>query len=104
MGRFFVDTGTGEVATLDQLRSIGIEEPSKPWHPIQGPIDASTLWQAVMVKQERGVFIGTMTLRHGDHHALLLSRGWREVQPAEIGSGLTGLGEAPSVSPSPWSE
>jgi hypothetical protein len=38
-----------------------------------------------MVKRERGVFIGTLSFRHGDGHALLLERGWREVPVPEIG-------------------
>jgi hypothetical protein len=57
-----------------------------------------------MVKSERGVFIGTLTLRHGDHHALLLTKGWREVPPTEIGAKLPGSTGLPKVSPSPWSE
>jgi hypothetical protein len=30
------------------------------------------------------VFIGTLSLRHGDHYNLLLSRGWTEVPVEEI--------------------
>ena len=37
---------------------------SLPWHPIQGPSDASTMWYAVLRKRERGVFIGTLCIRH----------------------------------------
>jgi hypothetical protein len=59
--------------------------PPRPWHRVQGTIDASTMWYAVMRKRERGVFIGTLVLRHTDHHALLLRRGWEEVPPHEIG-------------------
>jgi hypothetical protein len=37
-----------------------------------------------MRKRERGVFIGTLVLRHSDHHALLLERGWEDVPIDEI--------------------
>ena len=46
--------------------------------------DASTMWYAVMRRQERGVFIGTLVLRHIDHHASLLEQGWEEVPVDEI--------------------
>jgi hypothetical protein len=38
-----------------------------------------------MRRRERGVFIGTLVLRHGDHHTLLLERGWEEVPVDQIG-------------------
>ena len=89
MGLFFIDTGTGQVATGRQLVAAGIADgakpPPRPWHPIQGTGDATTLWYAVMRKRERGVFIGTLVLRHTAHHALLLERGWEEVSPQAIG-------------------
>jgi hypothetical protein len=88
MGRFFIDTGTGQVATQRQLIEAGMvgrdQLPARPWHPIQGTSDASTMWYAVLRRRERGVFIGTLVLRHSDHHALLLTRGWEEVPPHEI--------------------
>jgi hypothetical protein len=69
MASFFIDTSTGQVATQRQLVEAGIvapdEQPALPWHRIQGTRDASTMWYAVMRKQERGVFIGTLVLRHG---------------------------------------
>jgi hypothetical protein len=37
-----------------------------------------------MRRREKGVFIGTLVLRHSDHHALLLQRGWEEVPPSAI--------------------
>ena len=38
------------------------------------------MWYAVMRKQVReGVFIGTLCIRHHDHHASLLQAGWQEV-------------------------
>jgi hypothetical protein len=89
MGLFFIDTGTGQVATHRQLVEAGVVAPGElpvlPWHRIQGTSDASTMWYAVLRRRERGVFIGTLVLRHCDHHALLLTRGWEEVAPHAIG-------------------
>jgi len=59
--------------------------PPRPWHRVQGTVDASTMWYAVMRKRERGVYIGTLVLRHGDHHTLLGRQGWEEVAIEEIG-------------------
>ena len=89
MSPFFVNYEDGRVATRRQLIEAGIAPPNgarppRPWHQIRGTGDASTLWYAVMVKRERGVFIGTLSIRHGDRHALLLERGWHEVPVAEI--------------------
>jgi hypothetical protein len=88
---FFIDTGTGQVATQRQLIDAGIanetDPPPRPWLRIQGTGDASTMWYAVMRRRERGVFIGTLVLRHSAHHALLLERGWREVPFDEIAVG-----------------
>ena len=55
-----------------------------PWLRIQGPSDASTMWYAVMRKRERGVYIGTLTIRHAGHHASLLQQGWEEVPVESI--------------------
>jgi hypothetical protein len=90
MAKFFIDTATGQVATQRQLVEAGVarpdDAPPRPWHPLQGGGgDASTMWYAVRRKQTRGVFIGTLTLRHGGHHASLLDQGWQEVPVAEIG-------------------
>ena len=60
------------------------EQPKLPWFRIQGTRDASTMWYAVMRKREKGVFIGTLVLRHGEHHASLLEAGWEEVPVGEI--------------------
>jgi hypothetical protein len=85
---FFIDTATGQVSTHRQLIDAGIateaRPPERPWLPIRGPGDASTMWYAVLRKRERGVYIGTLTIRHGDHHASLLERGWEEVPVEEI--------------------
>jgi hypothetical protein len=86
---FFVNTEDGRVATRGQLRDVGLiderDRAEKPWHPIQGPSDASTMWYAVLRKRERGVFIGTLCIRHTGRQTLLEERGWEEIPPAEIG-------------------
>ena len=51
---------------------------------MRGDRDASMLWYAVMRKQVKGVYIGTLTVRHQDHHASLLNEGWQEVPKEEI--------------------
>ena len=88
MDVFFIDTQTGRVATRKQLAEAGqvddSDRPVAPWFPIRGDSDASTLWYAVMRKRERGVFIGTLTIRHTDWHASLLEKGWEEVPVDEI--------------------
>jgi hypothetical protein len=89
MSVFFVNTQDGRVATRRQLSEAGLvdarEGPVKPWHPIQGPDDASTMWYAVLRKRERGVFIGTLCIRHTGRQASLEARGWEEVVVDEIG-------------------
>ncbi len=75
---------------------VGIDLPPRPWHPVRGDIDASTLWYAVMRKETRGIFIGTLCIRHSSHHASLVDGGWQEVAPEDIDGGGSG------VSPSPW--
>jgi hypothetical protein len=85
---FFIDTDTGQVATRRQLVERGVaapdQPPPRPWHPVQGTGDASTMWYAVMRKRVRGVYIGTLVLRHSDHHASLLQQDWQEVAVEEI--------------------
>jgi hypothetical protein len=89
MGVFFIDTDQGTVATQHQLIEAGIagdvQPPPRPWLRIQGTGDASTMWYAVMRKRERGVFIGTLVLRHSPHHALLSQQGWEDVAVDAIG-------------------
>jgi len=91
MGVFFIDTAQGTVATQRQLIGAGVVEagdlPPRPWLRIQGTGDATTMWYAVMRKRERGVFIGTLVIRHSPHHALLLESGWEEIPVAQIGLG-----------------
>jgi len=92
VGAFFIDTERGQIATQHQLIAAGLAPsdlpPSRPWFRIQGTGDATTLWYAVMRKHTRGIFIGALTIRHGDNHASLLRKGWEEVPVAEIGAGL----------------
>ena len=89
MSVFFVNVQDGRVATRKQLVEAGCadesEQPLRPWHPIQGPSDASTMWYSVMRKQARGVFIGTLCIRHTGRQASLEQQGWSEVPIAEIG-------------------
>jgi hypothetical protein len=86
---FFVNTQDGRVATRLQLVDAALVDaagaPAAPWHPIQGPDDASTMWYAVLRRRERGVFIGTLCIRHTGRQAFLEERGWQEVTVPEIG-------------------
>lgn len=76
------------MATRKRLIEAGIssqvDDPPRPWHRIRGTDDATTLWYAVMRRQEKGIFIGSLVLRHSDHHALLLERGWEEIEVEEL--------------------
>src|ERR1044072_9893334 len=89
VGAFFVNTQDGRVATRTQLAEAElvdeVDKPIKPWPPLQGPRDASTMWYSVLRKRERGVFIGTLCLRHTGRQNLLETRGWEEVPIPEIG-------------------
>jgi hypothetical protein len=85
---FFVNTQDGRVATRRQLVEAGNadadENPEAPWHAVQGPRDASTMWYAVLRKRERGVFIGTLCIRHTGRQASLEQAGWEEVPVGSI--------------------
>jgi hypothetical protein len=89
VSRFFVNTQDGRVATRSQLAEAGladdIDDPELPWHRIQGPSDASTMWYSVLRRRERGVFIGTLCLRHTGRQASLEEAGWSEIAVDEIG-------------------
>ena len=91
MAVFFIDTDTGQVATRRQLIAAGlasdIEPPARPWLRIQGSDDATTMWYAVLRKRERGIFIGALAIRHGEHHASLLQAGWEEIPVAQLRAG-----------------
>ena len=77
------------MATRTQLADAGLvdefDKPVKPWYQIQGPSDASTMWYAVLRKRERGVFIGTLCIRHTGRQASLEEQGWEEIPVPEIG-------------------
>ena len=89
MASFFIDTERGQVATQRQLIDAGLATetipPPRPWHRVQGPGDASTMWYAVMRKRIRGVFIGMLCIRHTDRQACLEEQGWEEVPVHQIG-------------------
>jgi hypothetical protein len=88
VAEFFIDTASGQVATKRQLVEAGMADanvgPLRPWLRIQGTGDASTMWYAVLRKRERGIWIGSLAMRHQDHHQRLLDDGWDEVPIAEI--------------------
>ena len=88
MAVFFIDTDSGRIATHRQLIDAGIatdiDLPPRPWHRIQGTNDATTMWYALLRRREKGVYIGALVLRHSDHYASLLGRGWEEVPVQEI--------------------
>jgi hypothetical protein len=88
---FFIDTDTGQVATRRQLIEAGLatgaEAPARPWLRIQGSDDATTMWYAVLRKRERGIFIGALAIRHGEHHASLLQAGWEEIPLEQLRRG-----------------
>lgn len=89
MGLFFIETSQGTVATQHQLIAAGVMQgadlPPRPWLRIQGTSDATTMWYAVMRRRERGIFLGTLVMRHSTHHGLLLEQGWEEIPPDRIG-------------------
>ena len=93
MAIFFIDTSAGQVATRNQLVAAGVSspdgDPPRPWLRIQGTGDASTMWYAVLRKQERGIWLGTLAMRHQGNWQRLLDDGWEEVPIDEIGAGLT---------------
>jgi hypothetical protein len=102
MAVFFIDTDTGQVATRRQLIEAGLanetDQPPRPWLRIQGSDDATTMWYAVLRKRERGIFIGALAIRHGDHHASLLQGGWEEIPVAQLRAGVGG-NPAPVANP-----
>jgi hypothetical protein len=89
VGAFFINYEDGRIATRDQLAEADLvdddHKPVRPWHPIQGPSDASTMWYVVMRKRDRGIFMGQLTVRHTGQQASLEERGWEEVPVAAIG-------------------
>jgi hypothetical protein len=89
---FLINVDTGQVATHAQLIEAGQasdrEPPGLPWHPVQGPGDASTALYAVLRKRvqgrDRDAWIGMLCLRYGDRQASLERDGWEEVLVDEI--------------------
>jgi hypothetical protein len=89
VAKFFIDTSTGQIATQKQLLAAGVpgaegSAPERPWLRIAGSDDATTMWFAVLRKQEKGVHIGRLVFRHSDTHSLLVERGWEDVAIDEI--------------------
>jgi hypothetical protein len=92
---FFINTDDGRVATHAQLIEAGEASdrlpPELPWHPLQGPTDASMAFYAVLRKKvlgrERDAWIGLLCIRHGPRQASLEEGGWEEVQVDEIRAG-----------------
>jgi hypothetical protein len=92
---FFINVDTGRVATQAQLIEAGEasehQEPALPWHPLQGPRDASTALYTVLRKRvegrQRAAWIGTLCIRYGGRQAFLEERGWEEVRVEEIRAG-----------------
>lgn len=92
MSGFFINVDSGRVATHAMLIEAGEssdrEPPRLPWHPLQGPNDASTATYAVLRKRvegrERGAWIGLLCIRWGDRQASLEREGWQEVTVDEI--------------------
>ena len=86
---FFINVDDGRVATHAQLIEAGQASdrlpPELPWHPLQGPNDASTALYSVLRKRVKGVYIGTLCFRQTPRQASLEQDGWQEVPPAEIG-------------------
>lgn len=84
------------MATRGQLEDAHLEDdggvPLSPWHPIQGPSDASTMWYSLLRKQVKGIFIGTMCIRHVGREALLTRQGWSVVEVESIGVDAPGDG------------
>jgi hypothetical protein len=91
---FFINVDDGRVATHNQLIEAGEASdrvpPELPWHPLQGPSDASTAFYAVMRKKVRGrdreAWIGLLCIRHSSRQASLEEQGWTEVEADEIRS------------------
>jgi hypothetical protein len=92
MSGFFINVESGQVATHAQLIDAGQasdrEPPSLPWHPVQGPGDATMAVYAVLRKRvegrHRSAWIGTLCIRYGERQASLEAEGWQEVPVAEI--------------------
>jgi len=94
---FFINVDDGRVATHTQLIEAGEASdrlPELPWHPLQGPGDASTAFYSVLRKRVRGrerdAWIGLLCIRHGPRQASLEADGWEEVPLGRVGVGTGG--------------
>jgi hypothetical protein len=61
------------------------------------------MWYAVMRKRTRGIFIGTLCIRHTGRQASLEERGWEEVPVADIGVRAASAGGGPAGAAPPVS-
>jgi hypothetical protein len=94
MSGFFINVDSGRVATHSMLIGAGEasdrEPPALPWHPLQGPNDASTAVYAILRKRvkgrQRSAWIGLLCIRYGERQASLAQQGWEEVTVEEIRS------------------
>ena len=92
MAGFFINVDDGRVATHRQLIEARLAServpPELPWHPLQGPHDASTAFYSVLRKKVRGrereAWIGLLCIRHGPRQASLEADEWQEVAVDEI--------------------
>src|SRR6476661_3806214 len=91
---FFINVDDGRVATHAQLIEAGEASdrmpPELPWHPLQGPNDASTALYSVLRKlvegRDRDAWIGALCFRRGVRLDELKEQGWTEVPVDEIRS------------------
>jgi hypothetical protein len=94
---FFINVDDGRVATHGQLIEAGEASdrlpPELPWHPLQGPTDASTalysVWRKKVRGRERDAWIGLLSIRHGSRQASLEREGWEQVPVDEIRAGAS---------------
>jgi hypothetical protein len=95
MSGFLINVDSGRVATHSMLIDSGEasdrEPPGLPWHPLQGPNDASTAVYAILRKRiegrKRSAWIGLLCIRYSDRQASLEQEGWEEVTVDEIRAG-----------------
>ena len=112
MSGFFINVDTGRVATHAMLIEAGEasdrEPPGLPWHPVQGPSDASTARLRGPAKTRRRprarAWIGLLCIRYGDRQASLEQEGWEEVTVEEIRAALGGRREQLRGLPKPGIE
>src|SRR5437764_13764245 len=91
---FFINVDDGRVATHAQLIEAGEASdrlpPELPWHPLQGPNDASAALYSVLRKRvqgrDRDARIGLLCIRHGSRQASLEAQGWEELPDRGLGA------------------